>query len=318
MHNVYYIGTITKAAEALKIKVETLSDNWAIQLEKNGVVKYIVGYLFPLNDASSFKIANNKNLCSDILSQNDIPNVPHQIVFSPFKLIERRSHVGNLDLLRKFIQDHKYPLLVKRNNTSKGVGVFLVKTEPELENVLAKVYSTDEAFCLSPFRKNIREYRNIVLDGKCLLSYEKIIPFVNGDGVRTIIELLAEFINNAKNKSLRQKPVFDESLTVQFSKIPLKDEKVFLQWQHNRFLGTKYQKINSLEIEKLSISAAKSIGARFVSVDIIESEQFGLEVLEINASVFIHSPILLPATNKNYDETSQIFQLALEKIFKPE
>jgi glutathione synthase/RimK-type ligase-like ATP-grasp enzyme len=318
MHNPYYIKTITDAGSMYDIKVELLSDNWAIQLDKDGCKKYIVGFLFPLNDASSFKISNNKNLCSEILTRNNIPNVPHQIVISPFKLMERRSDIGNLELLRNFILKNGFPFLVKRNNSSKGVGVFLVKNEPELENVLAKIYLSDEAFCLSPFRKSIREYRNIVLDGKCYLSYEKIIPFIIGNGKSTVIELLAEFINNTKGRSLRQKPLFDESIAAKFSDVPLINEKVHLQWQHNRFLGTKYEQVINPELENISVRAANAIGARFVSVDVIESQKYGLEVLEINASVFTHSPIFSPLDDKNYDKTGEIFQLALKKVFELE
>ncbi|MFP5041623.1 RimK family alpha-L-glutamate ligase [Parasediminibacterium sp. JCM 36343] len=316
MHNSHYIKIITEAANAMGIDVELLAEDWAIELKRGESTKYIIGYLFPLNDATTCKIANNKNLCSEILSRRNVPNVPHQITFSPSKLVERRKTIGNSGLFENFIFKYGFPFLVKRNNSSKGRGVFLVKNEAEFENILSKLYSIDDAFSLSPFRKEIREYRCIVLDGECLLVYEKQIPFIIGNGISTILELLAAFINDFKGKMNSKKPVFDESMALRFSEIPTKGEKVFMQWQHNRFLGTTYKKITDVRIVDLAIEAAEAIGARFVSVDIIQSEKFGLEVLEINASVVIHSPIISGSEGTQFDGTGKIFQLAIRKAFK--
>lgn len=315
MHRPEFIKQINQIAARLGIEVKYLTGNWAIQLSKNGVTKFIVGYAFPLNDAACFKIVRNKNLCSDILTANKIPNVPHQLLLSPDILQKRKGKEGNFKIIQQFISENGFPLLVKKNNSSKGEGVFLLNSEPELENVLAKVYSSDASLCLSPFRENIREFRNIVLDGKCLLSYEKQIPFVVGDGKRTVFELLTEFFKAHKSESSKPGKLFENSLTSRFNEVPQSNEKVFLQWQHNRFVGTKYEISENPLLQDLAIVAAKAVNGTFVSVDIIQSEKFGLEVLEINASVGIHFPIYYPNSENTYKNELEVYELAIKKSF---
>lgn len=317
MHRPKYIKLIEEAAIPLDIEVKHLSDNWAIQLSKDGFFRYIIGNTFPLNDSACYKITGNKNLCSDILTENNIPNVPHMLLFSP-TILERRKYVkGNSEIIQKFILENGFPLLVKRNNSTKGDGVYIINNEVELENTLTKVYSTESTLCLSPFRDNIREFRSIVLDGTCLLSYEKQIPYVIGDGIKSTIELLSEFLrdNKISDETKLEKP-FDPSLLKKLSNIPPKNEKLFLQWRHNRFLGTRYEEVHISEIEKIAIDAANAITARFASVDIIHSEKFGFEILEMSPSVIIHYPINSSTVIDDYAREVGIYQLALKKLFK--
>lgn len=316
MHRPEYIKIIEEAALMLAIDVKHLSDNWAIQLMKDGVKRFIVGNTFPLNDSACYKIAGNKNLCSDILTENNIANVPHKVIFSPSVLERRRSEKGNFEIILQFISENGFPLLIKKNNSTKGQGVYFISNEAELENTLTKVYATDSTLCLSPYRENISEYRNIILDEKCLLSYEKQIPFVIGDGKSFTIELLSEFLKkNGGGEDVKQEKLFDISLLKKMNYIPMKNEKIFLQWTHNRFLGTRYETADNLEIQKLAIDAAKAITARFASVDIIHSEKFGFEILEMSPSVSIHFPIFSPITLAEYDKRIEIYRLALKEVF---
>jgi D-alanine-D-alanine ligase-like ATP-grasp enzyme len=314
MHSPEYIKLISEEASSLGIEVNFFTGNWAIQLSKSGVKKFIVGYTFPLNDSACYKMIRNKNLCSEILTANNIPNVPHKLMFSPSVLEKRKSMTGNFKIIQQFISENDFPILIKKNNSTKGEGVYLLNSEPELEAALSKVYATDITFCLSPFRKNIREYRNVVLDGECLLSYEKQIPFIIGDGESSIIELLSKYVKDNKDIISKSGKLFDSSLTKRFTEIPSTGEKIFLQWKHNRLLGTNYEVVQNEEMGKLAINAADAINARFVTVDIIHSDMFGYEVLEINASVGVHFTFS-PISSPNYTKAAEIFRLALKETF---
>ena len=316
MHRPEYIELIKKAATILGIEVSYFTGNWAIQLKKGNNVRFIVGYTFPLNDSTCFKIAGNKNLCSEILSANNIPNVPHRLVLSPSILEKRKSKQGNFKIIQQFIAENGFPLLIKKNNSSKGEGVYLLNSEPELENTLSKVYATEVSLCLSPFRSGIREFRNIVLDGRCVLSYEKELPFIVGNGKNSVWQLIAGFLRQNNYSGSKSESFFDNSIIARFNEIPGHGVKVFLQWKHNRFLGTKYKFIDSDELQQLSVNAAQAINGRFVSVDIIQSEKFGLEVLEINASVSLHFPIYYEASGKTYEGELEMYVSALKKTFE--
>lgn len=315
MHKPEYIKLITEAASELGIHVEPIAGNFVIQLEKNSIKKFIVGYTFPLNDSACYKVLRNRNICSEILTFHNIVNIPHQVVFSPSILVKRKNSKGNFEIIQKFISTNSFPFIIKKNNSSKGEGIYLVNNESELENTLTKVYTTDSTLCLSPYRKNAREYRIIVLDGKCLLSYEKHIPFLRGDGKRTLIDLLADFLRKNQDPSIRSGKLFDNSLLGKLNTIPEQNEKVSLQWKHNRFLGTRYTIIKNDSVEQLAVKATNVVNGRFVSVDIIESEKFGLEVLEINASVGIHYPIQYPNSSNFFEDELSVYRLALKETF---
>jgi glutathione synthase/RimK-type ligase-like ATP-grasp enzyme len=314
MHSPEYIKLIRDEASSLGIDVNFFTGNWAIQLSKSGVKKFIVGYTFPLNDSACYKMIRNKNLCSEILTANSIPNVPHQLIFTPAVLEKRKNGIGNFKIIQQFIAENGFPFLIKKNNSTKGEGVYLLNNEPELEAVLADVYATELTFCLSPFRENIREYRNVVLDGKCLLSYEKQIPFVTGNGQSTLIELISAYVKANKDLLLKKGKIFDSSLSKRFTETPSAGVQVFLQWKHNRLLGTHYALVEEPALNKLAVAAAAAVNARFVTVDIIYSPPFGYEVMEINASVGIHFAFSHD-TSPEYAKAAEIFRLALKATF---
>ena len=313
MHRPEYINVINEAASNLGIRTNHFSENWAISLTKEAITKFIIGYTFPLNDSACYKIARNKNLCSEILSLNNISNVPHKLLFSPLILKKRNGLKGNSETIQRFINENGFPFLIKKNNSSRGDGVYLVKNEPELESVLSSVYTTDSTLCLSPFRENIKEYRNIVLNNECLLSYEKQIPFVKGNGENSILELLVDFRRNGDNDSVPSEIIFDKSLLKTLNEIPKPNQKIPLHWKHNSSFGINYELVVNEEMQKMAVRAAKSINAKFVSVDIIYSEKLGFEILEINASVVLNS--FAAASSANHQKTVSVFEMALKELF---
>lgn len=313
MHRPEFIQLIEDASCSLGITVTNFSENWAIKLRKNNLTQFIIGYTFPLNNSSAYKIARNKNLCSEILSSNDVPNVPHQLLLNPAILQKRNNIKGNTDIIQHFVAQHGFPFVIKKNNSSGGEGVYLIHDEPELEHTLSKVYATDSTLCLSPYRVNMREYRAVVLDNECLLSYEKQRPYITGNGNSSIIELLAGFQKKHSATNSKTEKIFDHSLMQQFHEVPKQNEKVFLKWKHNTSLGASYEIVKHENINDLSIKAAQVIGARFSSVDIVHSELFGWEVLEINASVVLNA--FSSSTAENFKMSVDTYQQALKKVF---
>jgi glutathione synthase/RimK-type ligase-like ATP-grasp enzyme len=313
MHSLEFIKLINDASAQLGIDVKHLSTNWAIKLEKNGASKFIVGNTFPLNDSACFKIARSKDLCSEILSSNAVKNVPHELLFSPTVLLRRKNTGGNLSVLENFIKKNGFPFLIKRNNSSRGDGVFLVNNETEAENILGTLYTTDSTICLSPFRKINSEYRNVVLKGECLLSFEKQRPYVTGDGISTTIQLISNYLDRYKGNYLKYPRLFQESLLDKLTMIPSNGEKLFLQWKHNASFGVTYEVVDHKDVNDLAILAAKSINGKFVTVDIVHSDTHGYEVLEINASVVLNTFSSLSQTN--YQMALSIFKKALAEVF---
>lgn len=313
MHRPEYIHIINEAASALGISVTHFSDDWAIKLSKNQVSKFIVGYTFPLNNSASYKIARNKNLCSEILTSNGVPNVPHYLLYSPSVLKRRSASKGNNKIIQDFLSRYGYPFVIKKNNSSRGDGVFLISTEPEMEDTLSKIYNTDSTLCLSPYRLNIQEYRNIILNGNCLLSYEKQRPFVLGNGKSNLLELLSAYQQSHESSSSKAF-LFDDTIVKNFSSVPALNEKVYFQWKHNNAWGVNYHLVEIEEMKTFAITAAKAIDANFVSVDVVYSEEHGFEVIEINASVVIH--MFASQCAVNFQKAVDVFKMALQNVFK--
>ncbi len=313
MHSPEFIKAINQAASELGITTEHFPTNWAVKLVRGDDIRFIVGYTLPLNNSASYKIARSKNLCSEILNSNEIKNVPHQLLLTPSVLLRRKNENGNRKIIQRFISENKYPFLIKRNNSSKGDGVFLIRNETELEHTLSEIYSTDSTLCLSPYRKIISEFRNIVLHNKCLLSYEKKIAYIIGDGKSSIIELLTEYLKGYRDAKANSDNLFDESLLKRLNEIPKNNDKIFLHWKHNASFGTDYEVVNNESMKLMAVKAAQAINAKFVSVDIVYSDEYGFEVLEINASVVLNAfSVVCP---ENFKLTVEILKEALTETF---
>lgn len=312
MHRPEYIEIIEKVASMLRIKVEHFSDNWAIKLSKDDKVEYIVGNTFSLNNGICHKIVGNKNLCSEILTRDKIPNVPHELVLSPSILLKRQNKNGNSEIFKKFIEKHGFPFLIKKNNSSQGIGVYMVKNEAHLEALLASIYTIENTITISPYRENSQEYRVIVLKGKCLLTFEKKIPFVVGTGNKTLFELVYEFVRN-NNFSTKFYDIVHPNLVKKFNSIPEEKEKILLKWKHNSTAGIEYEIIENKEIENLAIKASNSVQAKFVSVDVLQTKTNGKEILEINSSVVLNS--FLKSSKLHYEKAISIYKSALNELF---
>lgn len=316
MHRPDYVRMIQQIAASLDIECTLLTGNWTIQLKKGSKTQYIIGYAFGLNDAACFKIIRNKNVCSEILQVNGIPNVPHELLLSPSIFMRRKVGEGNRNRIEAFIDEHGFPVVLKKNNSSKGEGVFRANTEAEFEDTLAKLYTSEEAICLCPFRKDLTEYRSVILDGECFLTYEKKRPSLVGDGVSTVRDLFFQFSHSTSASSAKPGFYYDNELVEKLDYIPAPGESILLQWKHNRALGTQYNYVEHSEIRSLSVRAAKAVNARFVTVDVVCSPDFGFEIMEINASVSLHRVKML--NNEDYDGESSIYRKAVEKLFEHE
>lgn len=312
MHDIEFIRLIEESAQSLGIEVQHFADNWAMKLSKGENTHFIVGYTLPLNSAVSMKIVRNKNVCNEILTSAGVPNVPHQLIYTPAMLLTLGRTNGNRELINEFISSGGFPLLVKRNDSSRGEGVCLVHNETELERALNRFYAGDRTICLSPYREITHEYRNIVLDNRCLLTYEKERPFVVGDGTRKLIQLIGAFVGD-NHKSAGSRDIFDESLLDELNNVPAKGERVVLHWRHNASIGTSYRLVNDRETEKIALRAVSAVNARFVSVDVISSEEHGAEVIEINSSVVMSA--FSASSMSHHSEALRVYSGALQAVF---
>lgn len=296
---------IKKICEDKGISMRDASFGYVTELNKDGKIKRIVGESLELNSAVSYKIASDKFACFSVLVQNEIPSIKYNMIFNP----KTRSDYENNDIMKAMILFEKYggKVILKANNSSEGKDVFCIKNKEELKRKIVEEFTNNkDSVSICPFYDIVYEYRAIFLDGEILFCYKKEKPYVIGDGKKTIQELIesANIENVYENLNLNE--------------IPKENEKVEVYWKHNLCLGG----IPNLEIEErirkkvcdLAKAAGNIIGIRFASVDIAETKEEELLVMEINSNVCMKK--FANSVSNGLQIEYEIFSNAIDKMFE--
>ena len=153
------------------IMFQAFSDEWVLRLDHGDITRWIIGYKFDLNRSAAGQLAQDKVATYAALDAAGIKAMPHYLVRSlPHELI-------HVEELHKALQD--VPVVIKPLDGTGGRDVELFKS---VDDALAMARTSGEpAWALSPYHDIQAEYRLIMLDGKCLLMYEKTQATMRGD-----------------------------------------------------------------------------------------------------------------------------------------
>ncbi|GMO16485.1 MAG: hypothetical protein Ta2E_07760 [Mycoplasmoidaceae bacterium] len=147
-----------------KINFNSLSQGFVLELSKKNKTEYIYGYNFPCNSVTSSKICDDKSAISEILSLKKIPNIEHVFFMNDF---------FTQDEVIKTFKKFKNNVVVKPNNGTGGKDVYHCTTTKDLTIAIDKVLSHSINFTISPFYNYQNEYRLIMYNNKCYISYKK-------------------------------------------------------------------------------------------------------------------------------------------------
>ena len=295
----------------MEINMEDLSFGWILQLSKDGKVRHITGRRFDLNPEATGDIACDKYATYEVLNSQSVPVIKHTMIFNP---TTRASLIGDdgiwLTVTSEFL---KYGcLVVKPNNGCEGNGVSLCCSLKETEGAIQKLFKSQNSVSICPYYDIRTEYRTFYLDGKVHLIYGKTKPYVTGNGKYTIAELIEEL--NLPDKRVVQENLKELDLTY----VPAMDEKVNISWKHNLSGGAMPTILAKGElydkIEKLAIDAGKAMNINFATIDIIETTDDKLYVLEINSG--IGATIFVESVDGGYEIIKDIYRQAIKKLFQ--
>ncbi len=279
------------------ISYRMISDNWVYVLEKNGKINYIVGYKFNLNKQALSNILDDKYAFYELLKGYHFPIIKHHLFFKDYKVQEV------LDLFLKYNQ----VVVVKSNYGTTGEEVFYVDNKEDLLKKVDELLKVNFSISICPFYQIKAEYRAVMLDNKVKILYGKKKPVVYGNGKKTIKELLLEF-----NYQYFSKQNLDE-----LNKVLPEGEKFHYNWQFNLSQGaTIFEVENDLLKEKLCNLAkniSKKIDLRFGSIDIIETINGELFVMEANSGIMFDNYINL--VENGYIKAKEIYKEAILKMF---
>ena len=207
----------------------------------------------------------------------------------------------------------KKKVVVKPNLGLEGKGVFRCKTLDELEIAVKFLLEKNTSISICPYYDIEKEYRAFYLNGKILLIYEKEKPYIVGNGVETIKELVE------KLKLPHNKIVKENLEKLDLSYIPNQNEKIEISWKYNLTGGATARVIKKEDliyktIEELAIRTGKSLDLTFATIDIIKTKENEIYLLEVNSGVSTNIFSNIVKDGKMIER--EIYRKALIEMFK--
>ncbi|AYE34717.1 cyanophycin synthetase [Clostridium septicum] len=235
-------------------------------------------------------ISCDKLLTKELLEAQNIPVAKGEKIHNLIGLIKSGEKIG-------------YPLVIKPQYGNKGNGVILnINNKYELIESYNKLKNKFKELIVEKYHKG-NDYRVCVVDYKVVAASRRIPPFVVGDGVKTVKELIDRLNDNPLRGEDHEKPLtkvkIDKDLVeylkeqdVNLFTILPKGLKVGLRKNAN--LSTGGDSIDCTdciceENKELCIRAAKAIGLDVCGVDICTDDiavpmiENGV-IMEINAA----------------------------------
>ncbi len=304
------VKLLEKLCNELEIKIEKLSFGWVYKLSKSNKIRYITGN-FDINKEASSKIASDKYATYEVVKSQNLPIIEHKMIFNPN---ERKKYIEK-DIWNICCDEFKAKkkVVVKPNLGLEGKGVFRCKTLDELEIAVKFLLEKNTSISICPYYDIEKEYRAFYLNGKILLIYEKEKPYIVGNGVETIKELVE------KLKLPHNKIVKENLEKLDLSYIPNQNEKIEISWKYNLTGGAtarviKKENLIYKTIEELAIRTGKSLDLTFATIDIIKTKENEIYLLEVNSGVSTNIFSNIVKDGKMIER--EIYRKALIEMFK--
>ena len=307
MNNVFK-QIIQEICNEEKINYKFLSRDWIIMLEKEGKTRFVSGYKFDLNSQGTGIVADDKYALYEVLKEKNIPIIEHKIVYNKTNKLDYAMGCNSYEYVKEYFFQNNNSIVIKPNYGTCGKSVFHITKMNEIDNTLDKIFDKNYSISMCPFYTIEHEYRTIILDGEPQVIYAKYLPRVTGDGKKTIRELLIEFNPNYFVNKLEDS---------KYDRILDKDEIFQYNWKFNLSQGSIAKIVTDTELSERIISIAKKvyeeINLKFGSVDIIQTTDNNLFVLEVNSGVMMDNYIkLMP---DGYTMAKSIYKKAIERVF---
>ena len=303
-----YHKMIKEICKELNIKFTLLSNNWVIMLEKNNEKRYINGYKFDLNTQATSNIVDDKYAFYDVLKNNNIPIIEHNILYSKYNNRVYAKNYNNYDIAISLFKNNSNHIVIKSNTGTCGNEVYDIKNIDQIIPCLDKLFLNNSSVSICPYYEIENEYRVIILKDNIVLMYKKIKPVVIGDGKSSIRQLLLKFNNNYfKNK------LHDD----QFDIILKENESYEYCWKFNLSGGATIGIVDTItqkKISKIALKVARAINLKFGSIDIIKTKDNKILVMEANSGVMMVN--YMNISENGSEIVKSIYKEAIQEMFK--
>lgn len=303
------LASLRRYASLRGLHLETLSHDWIAVLKKGERRHLAFGYDLGVNSSTAAKVANDKSATFQVLERAGIPAVEHRVFLHP-RFLRFLPVEGNWGGLIAALADFRGDAVIKDNEGTGGMEVHRVRSQMELEQRAHELFQIARGVALSPYLPIEEETRLVLVDGECPLAYRKQRVSVEGDGRRTLAQLM-EGGRHAGN--LPPTLTLDNADWVA-SAVPGKGQRVPLQWRHNLGLGARPEVLDpaspgiALALQ-LARQALAALTLRFASIDVVRVDG-RLMVLEANSGVMLESATL--ASSEGDALADRIYHRALD------
>eukprot|EP00941_MAST-03F_sp_MAST-3F-sp1_P005171 g5171.t1 len=311
-----------------ELKYESLSQGLIQNLRRNdsSASMLVFGYHFPLNNAASANVANDKAAACSILNLHNVPCVNHKVFISPLIQFSSYAHQeGTMPALSSMLLENSPKgLVIKPKTGTSGMNTFRVKTQLQLEQAWLRLLQNGRDFVACPFLELEDEFRCILLDGELQLCYRKKRAEVVGDGKRTISELRAEYERHTNTKlKVEAGELKDGKEKYARNRVPAVGERLLLEWRHNLSCGaladvTVPNDIIQKHLLPLARQCMNALELRFASVDIVtikcsETGENKYIILEVNSGVMMEG--FVRQHPEKWEHCKNIYAKAVDSYF---
>ena len=304
---------IREICKEKEIEFEKLSYDWIVQLRKGNQVQHITGNRMDLNFEAAGRVACDKYATYEVLKSNDVPVIEHKMVFNPTNRSKYIDDNGIWSGIIDYFYKNNCKIVVKPNDGYEGQGVYLCETLKDLEIAIHKLFKSNGSISICPYYDIDTEYRTFYLKGECYLIYGKKRPHVIGDGVHTVNELIHSADFYLPDNSV----VKDNLKNIDLEYVPAKDETFFISWKHNLTGGAvptivEDEALKS-KITDLVAAAAHAASIDYATIDVIETKDKAMYIMEINSGVCMTK--FIEQIPDGRDIAKKIYTKAIDTMF---
>lgn len=285
-------------AKKMGLPVVLLPDLEVFALQLNNQNYFFRKYGSPLNSYNSTVISYNKHLSAQWLRVNRIP-APYNTILS-----KEEYHTGKLD---EKLENFQFPLVIKPIDAYRGTDVFCnVQNKEQATAFLDDVINNHKAMVIEEFYPKTESYRVLVIDGKVVSILHRYPATIEGDGIRSILELITAFNTSLSPEDFVQGPILInqecqntiEAYGLTFESVLPAGKKIRVSETSNSGRGGNWR---ALSLDKLSFSnkrlfkkAANVLGLNYVGFDVQCNDlgkplaQSGGVILEANPGGFAY------------------------------
>ena len=278
---------VCRAAKVYNMPVIKLGNSGFYQIGYGKQGRIIEASISSGTNCTAVDISCDKLLTKELLAIQNLP-------------IARGRKVSNIINLLKTAEDIGYPVVLKPQFGNKGKGVILnIRNNKELLFAYEALKDKYNSLILEEYYEG-NDYRVCIINNEVVAVAKRIPPYVVGDGISTIKELIEIENKNPLRGANHEKPLSLIEPDISYinrqgySLVSVLDKGVKIKVRQNANLSTGGSAIDytdniSEENKEICIRAAKTIGLDICGIDVccndISSSLYeeGI-IMEVNAS----------------------------------